>query len=107
MILRTKRFRIIHASQRHIDRIRQVGTLYVQAVPHLLQKVRVTFTDEAYEAGLPLADPEKNSVEFRKGLRPPLLFLLHYHSVDLPIIWNDWFEHMFILWSSSKSLQSV
>src|SRR5687768_6433284 len=27
MILRTKRFRIIHASQRHIDGIRQVGTL--------------------------------------------------------------------------------
>ena len=33
--------------------------------------------------------------------------LLHYDSVDLPIVWNDWFKRASLLWSASPTLQRV
>jgi hypothetical protein len=33
--------------------------------------------------------------------------LLHYDSVDLAVVWNDWFKRASLLWSASPTLQRV
>ena len=33
--------------------------------------------------------------------------LLHYDSVDLPVVWNDWLKAASLLWSASPALQRV
>ncbi len=38
---------------------------------------------------------------------PRWLPLLHYDSIDLPVVWNDRYKRASLLWSASPALQRV